>query len=81
MTKRAYYTDAYTTDFHAMVKEVRAVDGGNALHNGLGYSALFTVLALGMFVGTVLLAGVPETRPVPSEPVPEPATSDRHRPQ
>ena len=57
------------------------VDGGNALHNGLGYSALFTVLALGMFVGTVLLAGVPETRPVPSEPVPEPATSDRHRPQ
>ncbi|MCB0162333.1 MAG: hypothetical protein KDD83_29550, partial [Caldilineaceae bacterium] len=31
MTKRAYYTDAYTTDFHAMVEEVRAVDGGSAL--------------------------------------------------
>lgn len=53
------------------------VDGGNALRSGLGYNALFTVLALGMFIGTALLAGVPETRAAPAEPATEPVASDR----
>lgn len=55
------------------------VDGGNALRSGLGYNMLFTLLALGMFAGTALLAGVPETRAAPPEPVAEPAAVDRSR--
>lgn len=37
------------------------IDGGNALRSGLGYTALFLLLALAMTVGTWLLSGVPET--------------------
>ena len=55
------------------------VDGGNALRSGLGYNVLFTVLALGMFIGTALLAGVPETRAAQPEPLAEPVAADRSR--
>jgi len=34
-----------------------------------------------MFVGTALLAGVPETRAATSEPLPEPAAVDQPRRQ
>ena len=57
------------------------VDVGNALRTGLGYNLLFTLLAVGMFVGTALLAGVPETRAATSEPLPEPAAVDQPRRQ
>ena len=53
------------------------VDGGNALRIGLGYNLLFTLLAIAMFAGTALLAGVPETRSVQPEPLAEPAAVDR----
>ncbi len=44
------------------------IDGGNALQVGIGYDLLFFVLALAMAAGAALLASVPETRPVPSQP-------------
>jgi len=47
------------------------IDGGNALHSGIGYDLLFFVLALAMFCGALVLAGTPETRPQPSQPAPE----------
>lgn len=52
------------------------VDTGNALQLGLGYHVLFIVLASGMAVGTVLLAGVPETRPVRAATVAVPREHD-----
>ncbi|MEZ4768178.1 MAG: MFS transporter [Caldilineales bacterium] len=55
------------------------VDGGNALSTGLGYSLLFTLLAVGMFAGTGLLAGVPETRAASPEPVGGPMSADQTR--
>jgi MFS family permease len=47
------------------------VDGGNFLSQGAGYEILFFTLGAGMLVGVWLLAGVPETRPQPAQPVPE----------
>lgn len=40
------------------------IDGGNALRAGVGYDLLFLLLALAMAAGALLLAGVPETRPL-----------------
>lgn len=53
------------------------IDGGNALHAGIGYDLLFLVLALAMSASALLLAGVPETRPLAGQPVAEPVPSDR----
>jgi MFS family permease len=53
------------------------IDGGNALRAGVGYDLLFLLLALAMSIGALLLAGVPETRPMPSRPAVETIPSDR----
>ncbi len=53
------------------------IDGGNALQAGIGYDLLFFVLALAMAAGALILASVPETRPVSSRPVVEPVPSER----
>jgi MFS family permease len=53
------------------------IDGGNALQAGIGYDLLFLVLALAMAAGALILAGVPETGPVASHPVPEPIATER----
>lgn len=53
------------------------IDSGNALHSGLGYRALFIVLAVGMTIGTWLLAGVPETRSFKQEAVQIPVIEER----
>lgn len=50
------------------------IDGGNALRAGIGHDLLFLVLALGMMAGTAMLAGVPETQPLPVQPAAEPVT-------
>ncbi len=52
------------------------VDIGNAWQVGLGYHVLFVVLASGMALGTVLLAGVRETRPARLAAVPVPYEQD-----
>ena len=53
------------------------IDGGNALQAGIGYDLLFLVLALAMAAGALILAGVPETRPIASHPVREPVPTER----
>lgn len=53
------------------------IDGGNALRAGVGYDLLFLMLALAMFGGALLLAGVPETRPLPARPAVETVPPDR----
>lgn len=53
------------------------IDGGNALRAGVGYDLLFLALALAMFGGALLLAGVPETRPLPSQPAVETVPPER----
>ena len=54
------------------------VDGGNALGTSrLGYNILFMLLAVGMLVGTALLAGVPETRVVAPDAALEPAPMEQ----
>lgn len=53
------------------------IDGGNALHAGIGYDLLFLVLALAMSASAWLLAGVPETRPLAGRPVTEPIPTDQ----
>jgi MFS family permease len=53
------------------------IDGGNALRAGIGYDLLFLVLAIAMTAGALLLAGVPETRPVPSQLVADPIPGER----
>lgn len=53
------------------------IDGGNALRAGVGYDLLFLLLALAMSIGALLLAGVPETRPLPSQPVVEAIPTER----
>jgi MFS family permease len=53
------------------------IDGGNALRAGVGYDLLFLLLALAMFGGALLLAGVPETRPLPARPAVETVPPDR----
>jgi MFS family permease len=53
------------------------IDGGNALRAGIGYDLLFLVLAIAMTAGALLLAGVPETRPVAAHLAPDPIPSER----
>jgi MFS family permease len=53
------------------------IDGGNALRAGVGYDLLFLALALAMFGGALLLAGVPETRPLPTQPAVETVPPER----
>ncbi len=53
------------------------IDGGNALQAGIGYDLLFLVLALAMAAGALILASVPETRPVASRPAVEPVPTER----
>jgi MFS family permease len=53
------------------------IDGGNALRAGIGYDLLFLVLAIAMTAGALILAGVPETRPIPSQLVADPIPGER----
>jgi MFS family permease len=53
------------------------VDAGNAVHLGLGFNALFVLLAVAMAVGTWILAGVPETKTVGSTPLEVPVSSEQ----
>jgi MFS family permease len=53
------------------------IDGGNALRAGIGYDLLFLVLAIAMTAGALLLAGVPETHPVPSQLAADPIPGER----
>jgi MFS family permease len=53
------------------------IDGGNALRAGIGYDLLFLVLAIAMTAGALILAGVPETRPVAAHLAPDPIPNER----